>query len=54
MENNMKNVYLNHFSIHLKLTQYCKSNVLQLKKKNKTKLHPPGRQLLKTKGLREN
>ena len=24
----------NHFVVHLKLTQYCKSTILQLKKKN--------------------
>ena len=25
---------LNHFAVHLKLTQFCKSTVLQFKKKN--------------------
>ena len=31
-------IYLNHFAVHLKLTQYCKSTIVQLKffsKKNK-------------------
>ena len=43
MENNLNiyiyiciklNIYikLNHFAVHLKLTQYCKSTILQLKK----------------------
>ena len=26
-------IYLNHFAVHLKLTQHCKSTILQLKKK---------------------
>ena len=32
-----KNIYIyqNHFEVHLKLTQYCKSMILQLKKTNK-------------------
>ena len=25
-------IYMNHFAVHLKLTQYCTSTVLQLKK----------------------
>ena len=25
---------LNHFAVHLKLTQHCKSNILELKKKS--------------------
>ena len=25
-------IYLNHFDVHLKLTQHCKSTILQLKK----------------------
>ena len=46
MEKNLKNniyiysypyiygyIYLNHFAVHLKLTQYCKSTVVQLEKK---------------------
>ena len=28
-------VELNHFSVHLKLTQYCKSNILQFKERKK-------------------
>ena len=36
MENNLKNIYLNQFAVHLKLTQYCKSTILQLKKPKKT------------------
>ena len=28
-------VYLNHFAVHQKLTQHCKSTILQLKKNNK-------------------
>ena len=28
-------VYMNHFAVHLKLTQHCKSTILQLKKKLK-------------------
>ena len=24
-----KNIYLNHFAVHLKLTQYCKSTIIQ-------------------------
>ena len=48
MEKNLKNniyiysypyiygyIYLNHFAVHLKLTQYCKSTVVQLEKKKK-------------------
>ena len=33
-----KNIYLSiyHFAVHLKLTQYCKSAILQLKKKKMT------------------
>ena len=27
-------IYLNHFTVHLKLTQYCKSTIVQLKKKH--------------------
>ena len=37
MEKNLKKnlyVWLNHFVVHLKLTQHCKSAVLQLKFKN--------------------
>ena len=26
-------IYLNHFAVHLKLTEHCKSATLQLKKK---------------------
>ena len=26
-------MYNNHFAVHLKLTQHCKSTILQLKKK---------------------
>ena len=35
MKKNMKYiyVYLNHFAVHQKLTQYCKSTILQLKEK---------------------
>ena len=36
MEKNLKKyiyIYLNHFAVHLKLTQYCKSTIFQLKKK---------------------
>ena len=33
MESNLKNIYLNHSAIHLNLTQYCKSTVLQQKPK---------------------
>ena len=33
MESNLKNIYLNHSAIHLNLTQYCKSTVLQQKQK---------------------
>ena len=32
-------IKLNHFAIHLKLTQYCKSTLLQLKKKKNCKLN---------------
>ena len=32
-------IYLNHFSVHLKLTQYYKSTLLQLKQKD-TELFP--------------
>ena len=41
MEKNLKKkkiyiyVYLNHFAVHLKLTQHCKSTILSLKKKKK-------------------
>ena len=28
-------VYMNHFAVHLKLTQHCKSTIIQLKKKFK-------------------
>ena len=39
MEKNMKkNIYiyiLNHFAIHLKLTQYCKSTIVENKQKPK-------------------
>ena len=27
---------MNHFAVHLKLTQYCKSTILELKKKKTT------------------
>ena len=51
MENNLKKMYiyiyiyahthicikLNHFAVHLKLTQHCKPTILQLKKQNKEK-----------------
>ena len=34
MKNNLKTyVYHNHYSVHLRLTQYCKSTILPLKKK---------------------
>ena len=33
MEKNLKDTYLNHFVVHLKLTQHCKSTILQFKKK---------------------
>ena len=38
MEKNLKKniyiyIYLSHFAIHLKVTQYYKSTILQLKKK---------------------
>ena len=36
MENSLKiHIYKkqNHFAVHVKLTQYCKSTILQLKKK---------------------
>ena len=26
-------IYLNHFTVHLKLTQYCKSNIYFIKNK---------------------
>ena len=31
MENNLKYIYiyLNHFAVHVKLTQYCKSTIPQ-------------------------
>ena len=34
-KNTKKNVYVywNHFAVHWKLTQYCKSTVFQLKKR---------------------
>ena len=38
MEENLKyiylyiHIYLNHFAVHLKLTQHCKFTILQLKK----------------------
>ena len=36
MENNLKkHIQVNHFPVHLKLTQYCKSTILQLGKKKK-------------------
>ena len=34
-------IYLNHFSVHLKLTQYCKSTIVQLKKKKGKKNGKP-------------
>ena len=34
---------LNHFAVHLKLTQHCKSTILQLKKRgNKKELKASG------------
>ena len=33
-------VQLNHFAVHLELTQHCKSTILQLKKKKK-EFHSP-------------
>ena len=33
MEYNLKTIKLSHFSVHLKLTQYCKSTILQFKRK---------------------
>ena len=37
MENNLKYIYiyLNHLAVHVKLPQYCKSTILQLKKKKR-------------------
>ena len=38
MEKNLKNniyIKLNHFAVHLKQTQHCKSTILQLKKEKK-------------------
>ena len=36
MEKNLKKiVYNNHSVVHLKLTQFCKSTILQLKKREK-------------------
>ena len=35
MEYNLKKIQLNHFTVHLKLTKYCKSTILQFKKKSK-------------------
>ena len=39
MENNLKKnicvyIYVLHFAVHLKLTQYCKSTILKFQKKN--------------------
>ena len=28
-------IYMNHFAVHQKLTQHCKSTILQFKKKKK-------------------
>ena len=36
MENNQEKL-LNHYAVHLKRTQYCKSTILQLKKKSETR-----------------
>ena len=41
-------IYLNHFAVHLKLTQYCKSTIVQLKKKRKKEW----REKLQTKKLK--
>ena len=30
-------IYLNHFAVHLKLIQYCKSTIQQLKKNSEVK-----------------
>ena len=38
MEDNLKKyiyISLNHFAVHLKLTQHCKSTILQFKKKKR-------------------
>ena len=43
MEKNMKKnkiyiyINLNHFAVHLELTQHCKSTIIQLKKKKERK-----------------
>ena len=34
-------VSLNHYSVHLKLTQYCELIILQLKRKKKKQEPPP-------------
>ena len=40
-KNQKKNIYIvYHFAVHLKLTQYCKSTILQLKKKIKPLYQP--------------
>ena len=43
IEKNMKKefyiyIYSNHFAVHLKLTQHCKSPILQFKKKRNTNM----------------
>ena len=45
METNLKKeqIYTNHFAIHLKLTQYCKSIKFQFFKKVKSLKNPKNR-----------
>ena len=43
MEYNLEKKNLNHYVIHLKLTQCCKSTVLQLKKNPQRKLQKKNR-----------
>ena len=33
-ESEKEYTYMNHFAVHPKLTQHCKSTILQLKNKN--------------------
>ena len=37
MEYNLQKRKTYHYAVHLKLTQYCKSTILQFKKKEKDK-----------------
>ena len=39
MEQNQQ--FLNHYAVHMKLTQYRKSTTLQLKKDKENKIHSP-------------